>query len=99
MVHIGTGKKLHWINTGGYLPTSHSFIPLKYAKPISKVTPKSKKKYIVYLQACLFARGYDVKIDGDWKQKTQKAVEAFRKSKGWGKANYLKRKGIKELLK
>ena len=99
MVHIGTGKKLHWINTNGYLPSSHSFIPLKYAKPIGKVTPKSKKKYIVYLQACLFARGYDVKIDGEWKQKTQKAVDAFRLSKGWKKAEYLKTKGIKELLK
>ena len=99
MVHIGTGKKLHWINTNGYLPSSHSFIPLKYAKPIGKVTPKSAKKYVVYVQACLYARGYDIKIDGEWKQKTQKAVDAFRLSKGWKKANYLKTKGIKELLK
>ena len=99
MVHIGTGKKLHWVNTVGYLPKNHSFVPLKYAKPIGKVTPKSAKKYIVYLQACLFARGYDVKMDGIWEKKTQKAVDKYRVSKCWKKANYLKSKGIKELLK
>ena len=99
MVHIGTGKKLHWVNTGGYLPASHSFVPVPYAKPVGKVTPKSAKKYVAYVQACLFARGYDIKIDGDWGAKTQKAVDSFRKSKGWKKADYLKSKGIKELLK
>lgn len=100
MIHIGTGKKLHWVNTGGYLPTSHSFLNGEWKKPLLKVNPKSNRKYIRWLQGWLFAKGYyNGKIDGIWGENTQKAVNAFLKANGWKKANYLKSKGIKELLK
>lgn len=100
MVHIGTGAKCHWINTGGYLPTSHSFLNGEWKKPSLSVNPKSSKKYIRWLQGWLFAKCYYVgKIDGSWGEKTQKAVNAFRKANGWKNAEYLKTKAINTLCK
>lgn len=97
MIHIGTGTRCHWINTGNYLATSHSFLGGEWAKP-SKVTPKSAKKYIRFVQGWLFAKGYyKGEIDGDWGKKTQVAVDKFRRDNGWAKGEYLKKKGIKVL--
>ena len=100
MVHIGVGNKCHWINTGGYLATSHSFLNGEWKKPSLSVNPKSNKKYIRWLQGWLFAKCYYVgKIDGSWGEKTQKAVNAFRKANGWKNAEYLKTKAINTLCK
>lgn len=98
MIHIGTGNKCHWINTGGYLPTSHSFLNGDWKKPIAKITPNSHRKYIRWLQGWLFAKGYYTgDIDGAWGKKTQVAVDKFRLDNGWKKAEYLKKTGIKAL--
>ncbi len=100
MIHIGTGTKCHWINTGNYLPNSHSFLNGKWKKPIASVTPKSNKKYIRWLQGWLYVKGYyKGEIDGDWGKNTQKAVDTFRRENGWNKAECLKSKGIKTLCK
>lgn len=100
MIHIGTGNKCHWINTGNYLATSHSFLGGEWAKPTGKVSANSKRKHIRFVQGWLFAKGfYSGDIDGDWGKKTQVAVDKFRKANGWKKANYLKSKGIKVLSK
>lgn len=105
MAHIGTGNKCHWHNTGNYLPKSHSFIPVPYAKPKLIVNAKSANKYIAYLQACLYAKDYKgkngklIKIDGDWGANTTYAVNQYRKNKGWKSADYLKTVGINGLLK
>ena len=100
MVHIGVGNKCHWINTGGYLSTSHSFLNGEWKKPSLSVNPKSSKKYIRWLQGWLFAKGYYTgKIDGSWGENTQKAVNAFRKDNGWKNAEYLKTKAINTLCK
>ena len=98
MIHIGTGNKCHWINTGNYLPTSHSFLNGEWKKPNSKITPNSNRKYIRWLQGWLFAKGYySGTIDGIWGKKTQVAIDKFRTENGWKKAEYLKKAGIKVL--
>ena len=105
MVHIGTGTKCHWHNTGNYLPTSHSWLGGKWKKPKLSVTPKSDKKYVRWVQAWLFVKGYKGKngkaltIDGSWGANTQFAVDKFRTDNGWKKAPYLKVKAIKTLCK
>ena len=100
MVHIGVGNKCHWINTGNYQPTSHSFLNGEWKKPKLKVIPKSNRKYIRWLQGWLFAKGYyKGEIDGDWGKNTQKAVDMYRKDNGWNKAECLKSKSIKALCK
>lgn len=97
MIHIGTGTKCHWINTGNYLASSHSFLGGEWAKP-TKVTPNSARKYIRFTQGWLYAKGYyNGEIDGSWGKKTQTAVDKFRVANGWKKAEYLKKKGIKVL--
>ena len=103
MAHIGTGVKCHWHNTGNYLPTSHSWLGGEWKKPLLSVTPKSDKKYIRYIQAWLYVRGYKgkngkaLKIDGKWGSNTQFAVDKFRTNNGWKKAKYLKAKALKKL--
>lgn len=103
MVHIGTGTKCHWHNTGNYLATSHSFIGGEWKTPKLSVTPKSNKKYIRCIQGYLFVRGYKGKngkaltIDGKWGSNTQFAVDKFRNDNGWKKAKYLKVKALKAL--
>lgn len=105
MIHMGTGDKCHWHNTGNYLPTSHSWLGGEWAKPKLKVTPKSNKKYIRWLQAWLFVKDYKgengepLTIDGKWKKNTQFAVDKFRTDNGWKKAPYLKVKAIAKLCK
>ena len=103
MVHIGTGTKCHWHNTGNYLATSHSFLGGEWAKPKLSVTPKSDKRYIRYVQAYLFVRGYKgkdkkaLKLDGNWGDNTQFAVDKFRTDNGWKKQPFLKAKALKVL--
>lgn len=100
MVHIGVGNKCHWINTGGYLATSHSFLNGEWKKPTLSVNPRSNRKYIRWMQGWLFAKGYyKGEIDGDWGANTQKAVDAFRKANGWKSAKSLKTKAISTLCK
>lgn len=105
MVHIGTGTKCHWHNTGNYLPTSHSWLGGEWKKPKLSVTPKSDKKYVRWVQAWLYVRGYKgkdgkaLKIDGNWGANTQFAVDKFRADHGWKKRPFLKEKAIRVLSK
>ena len=103
MIHIGTGVKCHWHNTGNYLPTSHSWLGGEWKKPKLSVTPKSDKKYVRWVQGWLYVKGYKGKngkaltIDGKWGSNTQFAVDKFRTDNGWKKAKFLKVKALKKL--
>lgn len=103
MIHMGTGTKCHWHNTGNYLPKDHSFLGGEWKKALLSITPKSSEKYIRYLQAWLYVKGYKgkngkaLKIDGKWGANTQFAVDKFRTDNGWKKAKFLKVKALKKL--
>lgn len=74
--------------------------PKEVKKPKNKVTPNSKGKFISWVQIRLLSKGYyNGKIDGVWGKKTKTAVNKFRVDNKWGKADYLKKQGIKALSK